>query len=535
MTEIFENELERRLTELEGARNWSPRLVSKLEMLIRTGEDSELFRINPVRYAEDSGSEESETIDLFLHGAACGLFDMEWLIVCATCAHVANSFRRLATIDPHFTCNMCSAVNEADMDDHIQVAFTVSPEVRSIAFHDLLLLEVEDLYSRYSFSTEAMPLANGQTIVEQFRDLTKWLTYVEPGESKSVEVEVAGTMLGVFDLLNSTNAKFVVPDAEEMRETRLGIEIADAKMHVATGSVAQFELDLPVGEWSFEEGPSGTGLAAKATAGRAERSVGVSVAALGSLPAGTITVEVTNRGPGRAAVWVVRYTEVPEAVALVEFIPLLSAKRLLSTQTFRQLFRSETAAGTESLQVRDLTYLFTDLTESTAMYDTIGDANAYNLVRLHFDTLVTIIADNSGAVVKTIGDAVMATFVDPADAVRAALAGLEAMKNFNRTNSSELVLKIGIHRGHSIAVTLNDQIDYFGQSVNIAARVQQVAGPGELVLTADVYGRPEVQVLLEGFEVTATSAIVKGVAESVALYKVRPEPVQRETPASVAE
>lgn len=155
-------------------------------------------------------------------------------------------------------------------------------------------------------------------------------------------------------------------------------------------------------------------------------------------------------------------------MAFVEFMPVLSAKKLISNQTFRRLFRAETIPATENLQVRDLTYLFTDLKDSTLMYDTVGDVNAYDLVRRHFDALAQAVADNSGSITKTIGDAVMATFLSPADAVRAALGMQSAMAQLNDTITTDLVIKIGIHRGRSIAVTLNDRIDFFGQEVNIA-------------------------------------------------------------------
>ena len=83
--------------------------------------------------------------------------------------------------------------------------------------------------------------------------------------------------------------------------------------------------------------------------------------------------------------------------------------------------------------------------------------------------------DRHGAIVKTIGDAVMAVFDNPVEATSAALEMIDALNEFNHTISQELILKVGIHRGHSMAVTDNERIDYFGQSVNIAARVQGLA------------------------------------------------------------
>jgi class 3 adenylate cyclase len=208
----------------------------------------------------------------------------------------------------------------------------------------------------------------------------------------------------------------------------------------------------------------------------------------------------------------------------VEFEPVLSAKRLLSTQTFRDLFRSERVAIDESLRLRDLTFLFTDLQGSTAMYDRIGDATAYNLVRLHFDALDSAVRENGGAIVKTIGDAVMATFPEPARAVAAALSMLERLDAYNRSASTALGLRVGLHRGAAIAVTLNDQVDYFGQSVNIAARVEGLANAGEVTLSEDVIRDPDVVAALGGRQLERVTGLMKGVSQEIAVYRTRAVP-----------
>src|SRR6185436_12032943 len=86
-----ESELEQRLGVLEMARAWSPRVISKLEATIRGAADEELFRFNPIKHAARSGMAEGEAIALFLHGARAGLFDMEWNLVCGSCAHMVQS------------------------------------------------------------------------------------------------------------------------------------------------------------------------------------------------------------------------------------------------------------------------------------------------------------------------------------------------------------------------------------------------------------------------------------------------------------
>ena len=73
---------------------------------------------------------------------------------------------------------------------------------------------------------------------------------------------------------------------------------------------------------------------------------------------------------------------------------------------------------------------------------------------------------------------------------------------FNADAGGELIrLKVGLHAGACLAVTLNDRLDYFGQTVNIAARVQALAGADEIVVTDDVLSLPGAAELVAGLEV----------------------------------
>ena len=173
--------------------------------------------------------------------------------------------------------------------------------------------------------------------------------------------------------------------------------------------------------------------------------------------------------------------------------------------------------------MKDIALVFTDLKGSTALYDRIGDLNAFALVRQHFDCLRRATIRHGGAVIKTIGDAVMAAFLDPAAAVGAGLAMLGEIATFNQgLVDKELILKIGIHKGAAIAVTLNDQLDYFGQTVNIAARVQNLADAGEIYLTRAVRDAPGVGELLSSFEVEARTTRLRGIDQEVPVFRVAP-------------
>src|SRR5262249_15374930 len=209
------------------------------------------------------------------------------------------------------------------------------------------------------------------------------------------------------------------------------------------------------------------------------------------LKPGPLRLTLENRTPvrGLPAIWLVD----EKAHALFSRRrPYLSAKRLLSNQTFRDIYRTDTLDVDQRLRITSLTFLFTDLKGSTELYERVGDLAAFDLVKEHFRVLNEIVASETGAVVKTIGDAVMATFPTPGRAVAAALRMREAMRRLNEErNREDLLLKIGIHEGPCLAVTLNDRQDYFGQTVNIAARVQNLAVSRAIFATESVVGNAQ--------------------------------------------
>ncbi|HKF94219.1 MAG TPA: adenylate/guanylate cyclase domain-containing protein, partial [Gammaproteobacteria bacterium] len=127
------------------------------------------------------------------------------------------------------------------------------------------------------------------------------------------------------------------------------------------------------------------------------------------------------------------------------------------------------------------------------------------------------------AVVKTIGDAVMATFATPDRALAAALRMREAMRNFNsgRTND-ELLLKIGIHEGPCLAVTLNDRQDYFGQSVNMASRVQGLATTRSIFVTKPIIEHAEAAKILAQARLNpvAQRAALRGIEDTTLVYEI---------------
>jgi class 3 adenylate cyclase len=191
-------------------------------------------------------------------------------------------------------------------------------------------------------------------------------------------------------------------------------------------------------------------------------------------------------------------------------------------QEFRDLFSSEVLSPTTQLQIRTLPLMFTDLQGSTTLYSRLGDAPAYVLVRDHFQLLQERVAKHGGGIVKTIGDAVMAAFPTAADAVACALAVREELDRFNESAPEPLRLKMGLHQGPCIAVrAYDDRLDYFGSTVNLAARTHGESHGDDVVITEAILGDPAAAELLASVRQEPFEADLRGIGK-VRLVRLRP-------------
>src|ERR1700722_9257181 len=205
----------------------------------------------------------------------------------------------------------------------------------------------------------------------------------------------------------------------------------------------------------------------------------------------------------------------------------LTAHEATTMQAFRDLFADAVLRPGDQVAIGRIAFLFTDIKGSTDLYNRVGDARAYGFVREHYVVLTRAVREHDGAVVKTIGDAVMAAFTDPLNALDAALAIRDDIALFNRRLAAEaggddvaILVKIGLHSGACIAVTLNDRLDYFGRTVNLAARLQGESAGGDIVLSAILAAEHGVAERVATLDAQAETARVKGFAEPVALRRI---------------
>lgn len=191
-----------------------------------------------------------------------------------------------------------------------------------------------------------------------------------------------------------------------------------------------------------------------------------------------------------------------------------TAAEVTALQIFRDLFSSEALRPGEQISVGTLTVLFTDLRNSTQLYREIGDATAFGRVMNHFDVLKKVIAEEDGALVKTIGDAVMAVFRQPVSALKAMLSAQE-MLAAPAHGVAPLTLKAGVHTGPCIAVTLNDRLDYFGSTVNMAARLESLSTGNDVIISRALYDDAEVRefIAAENLQANEFEMLLKGFQE----------------------
>lgn len=208
----------------------------------------------------------------------------------------------------------------------------------------------------------------------------------------------------------------------------------------------------------------------------------------------------------------------------LEWASRAATAHLVSTlPEFRRQFSGDLLRPGVSLRVARVALLFTDLTDSTALYHTVGDAKAFKVVQEHFDVLSAIIAEHRGTIVKTIGDAVMAAFVEERDALNASFAMHRAFPAFRAGNSdaARTFLKIGVYAGPCYVVTANGVLDYFGQTVNIAARLQGASGAGEVVLDGQFADKAERAGWLSNFSISEHfEARLKGLPDPVRVARI---------------
>ncbi|MFO0595423.1 MAG: DUF5939 domain-containing protein [Myxococcaceae bacterium] len=466
-----------RLAGLRALGQLKAKYIDALAQVLEAPDEWACLRMNPLAFATAHGLGESESIDLFLHATRAGLLEMRFNTLCPGCGGIEYQHARMDAVPAtEWFCVVCHRDIESQLDDRIEVSFTPELGVRHLG-------------------------------IDPFRDSESyWRFYFSANLQRSDEMQAfnASKLRGFALAKPSSSAQFAFDAKPGVSYRLLSVDTHSEVLLNAVPSGGASTIDLTAIE-----------------AGLAPHDVAIA--------AGPLTVRVTNRG------------KVPVGMMLTEvdwdgmmavlkrapntMHPFLTAKMLLNNQTFRDLFRVQTLDADLRLRLRSLTLLFTDLKGSTELYDRTGDLRAWTFVRDHFKVLSEAVKRNRGAIIKTMGDAIMAAFNEPTDAVKAAvemMSGMEALNAGMKKEGHDTGLKVGVHEGPALAVTSEERLDYFGQTVNIAARVQALASAGEIYLTQSVAQAEGALPLLtsQGWKATALEVSLKGVGGKTAVHRL---------------
>jgi class 3 adenylate cyclase len=452
-----------------------PMVAEAILRLIAQGEDHELNRINLLDFSACSGLDEERVISGFLHASRLGLFDLTWNVLCPGCGGVLDAHSTLKSLrHDDYHCGLCACGYEASVDEQVEVAFTVSPRVRRIAAHDPNTLPIWEYYkqifwsSGVDFNKESFASLTDEVVLDALE--------LPVGERAVLSLQLPNEFIIVFEPVTHA-AQFIDVQGEPTKERQ-------------QLSLIYNKVQAPVGTMTLRPGPLRLSL---------DNQAGVRV-----LPSVFVAADALHHLIGKRK-------------------PFLTAKRMLTNQTFRDVFKADNLNIDQRLKITSLTFLFTDLKGSTALYERVGDLVAFDLVPAHFHALLEIISSEKGAVVKTIGDAVMATFIRPEHAIVAGLRMRAAMDALNaERGTDDLVVKIGIHEGPCLAVMLNERQDYFGQTVNIAAQVQGLSTSQAIHITGPVIDAPAVAAILDRESIVPIQkqAALRGIADKIVVYEI---------------
>jgi class 3 adenylate cyclase len=451
-------------------------VLTAIRETVASAPDYKLSRINALAFAAEHGLDEERTVATFLHAAQVGMFDLSWNVLCPGCGGVLDSNTTLKSVrKEEYVCSLCAEGYTPTLDEMVEVTFTVNPRVRRIAAHAPHELPMHE-YFRQIYWSSGVALPDGEDFSRAMDSFALDFVELPPGEKGTISLQLPAEFCIIFEPVTHC-VQFLEVKGEPTRE-RQAVSLVIDREHLQNQTLQMRPGPLRI-----------------ALENRTETRV---------LP----TVFVAGEGLH---------------TMLGQRRPFLTAKRLLTNQTFRDLYRTDTLDVDQRLKITSLTFLFTDLRASTALYERVGDLVAFDMVRAHFQVLNEIVAADAGAVVKTIGDAVMATFPTPDRAIAAALRMRRAMNDLNeRSGREDLMLKIGVHSGPCIAVTMNERQDYFGQTVNIASRVQDLADSSAIFVTGAVVDDRQAQELLKSEQLVPVShnASLRGIAREIPVFTI---------------
>src|SRR5438105_5609206 len=272
-----------------------PDVVEALEQLVLHAPDHALCRINTLDLAGHAKLDEERVIAGLLHATRLGLFDLLWNILCPSCGGVINTNATLKTVTrPEYRCAFCAAGYEPVLDEIVEVTFTVNPRLRRIAAHDPEALPLRDYY-RQIFWSSGIDLPDDERLHQVMEAVTLETIELPAGEKAILSLTLPPGTVIVFDPVTHS-AQFIEVKGEPTRERQSLALLLDNRR-------------VPTATTTFRPGP--------------------------------LRLTLENRTGGRVlpGVWIGNQ-ELEQLLSRRK--PFLTAKRLLTNQTFRDIYRADT-------------------------------------------------------------------------------------------------------------------------------------------------------------------------------------------------
>lgn len=468
----LEKRCEARLVNLPKLPEEEMFVIGRIVHLIATGTSEGLARIRPYEQARKWGLDRRLVLRCFLHACRVGLLRLSWDVLCPSCAGGPITLDSLKDLPPGGHCASCDISYNVDFAEVVEATFSPEPQLRKTA------------RALFCLGSPKRTL--------------HWLAqFVVPARDQhSITVRLG---VGRYKLQTPSMTQPLFIDVEaDAQHTSVSAQLArdGSAVHIS----AAHEEDV----YDNVEGAT--------TSARTPHRV--------VLAPGSVTIHVENTDDSDRRVQLAWRSLANLAATAMDVAAL---------GLYRDYFDHSMLGQDQQVQVGQMAILFTDLVGSTGLYEELGNAPMYVLVRRHFALLSEVVQQHQGTVVKTVGDAVMAAFELPEDAARAAIACVQAAHKMTyeagRGTSRTLQLRAGVHIGPCLAVAgASGNVDYFGSAVNTAARVSELAQAGQVNLTHHVTRTTNVKQLLETLKgsmaVAAESATVKGMAAPLAFTRI---------------
>uniref|UniRef100_A0A7S4KD36 Guanylate cyclase domain-containing protein n=1 Tax=Odontella aurita TaxID=265563 RepID=A0A7S4KD36_9STRA len=399
--------------------------------------------IHPAVLARESGVPHQVVMEELLYATKVGLASMRWAPECERCGSAVTEAAQIGRLPARADCKGCHYPNVIDTMDRIKVLFNLTQDVLYVLMENYACQPSSASMGENALFAAVPATSTGSGFrysVGCGRDELR--PAFDPGKYRMhCPVSKTDNYLTVQESAS--------PDD---RPIKLKMRISDIVCDGSPGS-AQKELIVPHGKVHFDIIPD------------------------------THSFFV---------LWVQNDVDDDTLLRLPpeERAPYTSATEMIHHDAFQRLFADQVVSSRPEalLKIKRVVLVFTDVVGSTNLYASLGDGPALQLVRKHYAVLFSAFT-RRGRVVKTIGDAVMASFSSGRHAVEACA---EALRKVPREcvlpDGRPLEIRIGVHCGSAVVVPLNGVNDYFGQTVNIAARVEAAVKASECFVTDAVLG-----------------------------------------------